>query len=86
MLTYIEAFRNGDTTPPSYSPDDAGLAPIGDVHSNAAGCAVIADQIAAGSPAAVPESSTWSALLVGMGAVGAAPRKRRTRQPARVSI
>lgn len=75
-LTFIDEVGAGDTTPPPYSPTDQGLAPIGNVHPNEQGYAVIAQQLAT-APAAVPEPSTWMMMLVGFGFVGAAIRFRR---------
>lgn len=53
----------------------SGIEPIGNVHPNEAGYAVIANQLAITS--AVPEPATWALLLLGFGAVGGAMRYRR---------
>ena len=68
---------NGDVTPPPYSQFDNGLAPIGNVHPTEEGYAVIARQLAAAGPAAIPEPATWMMMLLGFGAVGAAVRRSK---------
>ncbi len=57
-----------------------GVEPIGDVHPNEAGYAVIARQIQLAS--AVPEPQTWLMMIVGLGFVGALLRRRDRRVPA----
>lgn len=54
-----------------------GVEPIGNVHPNDAGYAVIASQLVAA--AAVPEPTTWATLVVGFGVVGGGMRYRRRR-------
>ena len=76
-LTFIDEVGNGDVTPPPYSQFDNGLAPIGNVHPTEEGYAVIARQLAAAGPAAIPEPATWMMLLLGFGAVGAAVRRSK---------
>ena len=73
-LTFIDEVGAGDTTPAPYSPSDAGLAPIGNVHPTEQGYAVIAQQLAISS-SAVPELATWLMMLFGFGAVGLAVRR-----------
>jgi len=81
-LTYIDEVGNGDTTPPPYSQFDNGLAPIGNVHPTEQGYAVIAQQLAASGPSAVPEPATWAMMILGFGAIGAS--MRRSKQSTRV--
>lgn len=76
-LTLIDEVGNGDITPPPYSSSDLGLAPIGNVHPTEAGYAVIAAQLAAASPTAVPEPATWLTMIFGFGAAGMLLRRKR---------
>lgn len=85
QLTFIDEVGNGDTSPPPFSPFDAGLAPIGNVHPTEGGYAVIAQQLAAGSPGAVPEPATWGMMVLGFGLIGSALRRTRRKAP-RVSL
>ena len=69
-LTFIDEFPAGSTVPEPH-PFGPGIAPIGNVHPNAAGYRVIADQlIAVPSPSAVGLGGVM--LLIGMA------RRRRT--------
>lgn len=68
-LTFIDDVGAGDVTPAPYSPNDDGLAPIGNVHPTEQGYTVIAQQLAASS-SAVPEPATWTMMLLGFGAIG----------------
>ena len=69
-LTYLDDqphgfFRNGP---------QPGAEPIGNVHPNEAGYAVIAQRIE--TTAAVPEPALWAMMLVGFGLVGCMMRRR----------
>jgi len=75
-LTFIDEVGNGDTTPPPYSAFDQGLAPIGNVHANETGYAVIAGRLAAANAAAVPEPATWAVMVLGFAMAGNAMRRR----------
>ncbi len=73
--TYQAALPAGSSVSGPYG----GLLPIGDVHPNALGYSVIADDMAAAgglSPSAVPEPATWAVLLTGLGVMGLAFRRR----------
>lgn len=64
--TYQAAQPTGTIVPPPFG----GAVPIGNVHPNATGYQVIADQAIAAQPAAVPEPSGDLALLGAGGVVG----------------
>ncbi len=80
--TYQAALPAGSSVSGPYG----GVLPIGDVHPNALGYQVIADDMASAggltpvSP--VPEPATWAVLITGLGAMGLALRWRRGAAPA----
>ena len=69
-LTYLDEQPHGFVRDGRFG----GVEPIGNVHPNEAGYAVIANQLAAAS--VVPEPSSWALMLVGFGAIGCAMRRR----------
>ena len=72
-LTYLDDQPHGFVRTGAFG----GAEPIGNVHPNAAGYAVITQRLDAA--AAVPEPSSWALMLIGFGTMGGAVRYRRRR-------
>ena len=72
-LTYLDDQPHGFVRTGAFG----GTEPIGNVHPNAAGYAVITQRLDAAATGAVPEPSSWVMMLVGFAVVGSATRSRR---------
>lgn len=80
-LTYLDEQPHGFFRTGTFS----GTEPIGNVHPNDAGYAVITQRLDAAAAGGVPEPASWSLMLVGFGAVGFALRRRAADRSAHVA-